>query len=128
MGPNKKTHGVTAPLGTEHLHVHFRFKKADPNRFPVVDFGGHGLSCLVKTFADAEGVTWADFKKRRDYRYHPIAPKSFSRGLPKYISPDETIFSIDVLGLHPARLYGYRQGMYFYIVWFDRNHDAIKMS
>lgn len=89
---------------------------------------GSACDCLLKTLAEAENVTWSEFKKRRDYDCHPIARKSLTCALPSYISKDETIFSLDVLGMEPGRLYGYRQAQYFYVVWFDVNHDAINMS
>ena len=125
-GPKKRSH--QPPASTDQTTVHFRFQKADPNRFGLSSFAGRDLDCLLKTLADAENVMWREFRNRRDYDLHPVSRPALKHKPPASVSPDETIFSLDVLGLRPARLYGCHQGQYFYIFWFDRFHDAIDMS
>lgn len=100
------------------------FSSACNRRCLISDWQKSELENLIETFKKFESIEW---KKIYDdsglnwERNSHIAIK-----LPKSFPKDAKLHSIRVNG--KMRLYGYRVQEFFYIVWFDKNHEVCPMN
>ncbi|WYP28464.1 hypothetical protein NSQ54_10310 [Alkalihalobacillus sp. FSL W8-0930] len=112
---------------TNDLAPHFSFKHACNHHFQLSDWQSIELAELIECFRKLESQSWTNIMKqsKRGLGYCKVDPKTFSKSLPEYISPEHTIIELRVN--KKARLFGYRWENVFHIIWFDRNHDVYPM-
>lgn len=112
--------------GTDHLPPYFSFKHACSNHFQLSDWQSGEIAELMETFRRMEQLNWHEIHKHRGLNYKQVDPRTFSKDLPEFISPDLSIYEVKVT--KRARLFGYRLKNIFHIIWFDRNHEVYSMS
>lgn len=113
---------------TNGLSPLFSFKHLCTNHFQLHEWGSEELKSLTDTFIKMEQQSWTDIMKqrKRGLGYAVVDPSTFSKSLPRHISPDVSIIEIRVT--QKARLFGYRWRNIFNVIWFDRNHEVYDMS
>lgn len=94
------------------------FKHVSDNHCLLSDWISTEIKELISTFKMLEEVPW---NKLHSTGLRLKAIDSFSKPLPPYISPDETIYEIRVC--QKKRVFGYRTDDIFRVIWFDRNHE-----
>lgn len=97
----------------------FSFLHSSDQHCLLSDWRGDELSELIKAFKTMEALPWNQLQRHHGLGFKVV--DSFSRPLPQAISPDETIFEVRVC--QRKRVFGYRAGNVFRIIWFDRNHE-----
>lgn len=111
---------------TDHMPPVLSFKDVCPNHFQLEEWQGTELKQLVDTLKKLGNSTWQDALKIKGLGIKIVDPKTFSKDLPEYISPDVSIYECRVS--QRARLFGYRIRNVFHVIWFDRNHEVYPMS
>lgn len=94
------------------------FKHVSDNHCLLSDWECAELKELIGAFKMLEEVPWTKLHSS-GLRLKSI--DSFSKPLPPCVSPDETIYEIRVC--IRKRVFGYRTGDIFRIIWFDRSHE-----
>lgn len=121
---------LTHPTGSENAdeqHPSFRFEYTDENRWLLSDWQSSEIDDLIHGLKKIERYTWAQIKsqgsKQRGgsvgcgYKLITNHPK-----LPESISEDVKLSEMRVD--ERKRIFGFRVGSIYYIVWFDRNHSV----
>ena len=81
---------------------------------------GKELDELIEALKTMEQLTWDRIGTHNGLRFTPISNPA--KPLPERVSPDETIYEIRVCSV--KRVFGYRTGNVFRILWFDREHEV----
>lgn len=100
------------------------FLKVCSTRYRLSAWQEEELTDLVNCFQKIENSTWKEIKRDGGLNYKPV--KHIAVPPPSNAPPDAQLMSLKVC--EKKRLYGYRIFDYFYIVWFDRNHEVCAMS
>lgn len=95
------------------------FSSVCHNKCCISNWFGDELVSLVDTFKKVESMNWSDIFKDVGLKWE--RNKQISTKLPSDFPIDAKLCSLRVSG--KMRLYGYRAQEYFYIVWFDKNHE-----
>lgn len=108
----------------------FSFKYAHDS-YPLFNWGKRELKGLLRSLKMMESLSWKRIKadgRDGSLRYTSINQRDFPKDIPSIlnISPDETLIELTVGD--PCRLFGFRTGRIFNIIWFDKNHDVYDMS
>lgn len=108
----------------------FSFKYSHSS-YPLHDWGKRELKGLMKYLKMMESLTWKRIKtdgRDGSLRFTSINQRDFPKEIPSSlnISPDETLIEITVGD--PCRLFGFRTGRIFNVIWFDKNHNVYDMS
>lgn len=101
-------------------HPVFSFRYACNNNCLLSDWHGKELDELIDTFKTMESMTWNDLLKHKGLRYKAI--DKYTKQLPVNVSPDVTLCEIRVC--QKKRIFGFRAGNIFRIIWFDRKHEV----
>lgn len=109
---------------TDHLNPVFSFMDVCPNHFQLSDWQGDELKALIACLRDMSGRKWSEVRMNKGFK--SVDPRTFSKELPQYISPEVTIYEFRVS--KKARIFGHRVRNVFRVVWFDRNHEVYPMS
>lgn len=118
------------PTGSENAdeqHPSFRFEHTDQNRWCLSEWNSSEIDDLIRALKKIERYTWAQIKsqgsKQRGgsvgcgYKLITNHPK-----LPESISDDVKLSEMRVD--ERKRIFGFRVGSIYYIVWFDRDHSV----
>lgn len=118
------------PRSTDDRHPAFRFKHADENKYCLRDWKAPELDDLVRAFKKIEGYTWGQIKGHGGKLGNKVGTgfgvidKNLPT-LPDGVPPDAVISEMRVDGT--KRIFGYRVDEFYYLIWFDRNHEVCKM-
>lgn len=96
------------------------FSAVSHNRCPISEWQGEELIQLIEAFKKFESIKWQDIFNDPGLKWERNSHIAFKK--PNGLPEDIKICSFRVNG--KMRLYGYRAQHYFYIVWFDRNHEV----
>ena len=94
-----------------------KFSMCD-DKYPMYKLKQDELKEFIKFAKKVENMEWKNIKKDKGLRYETL--KGIDK--PDNISKDITIRSMRLS--KKFRILGYRQDEYFYIIWFDNNHDT----
>lgn len=94
-----------------------KFSMCD-DKYPMYELNSNEIKEFIKFAKKVENTAWKDIKNDHGLRYEIL--KNYNK--PKNISTDVTISSMRLS--QKFRIIGYRQNEYFYIVWFDNNHET----
>lgn len=124
---DKATENADQGGSTDHLSPSFRFTHADENRWLLSDWESHEIDDLIRALKKIERHTWAQLKTQGSKQRggsvgcgYKIIEKYPS--LPDSVSEDVTFSEMRVC--QKKRIFGFRIGSLYYIVWFDRGHDV----
>lgn len=109
---------------TDHLPPVFTFVDTCNSHFLLEDWQGDELRSLISTLKDLGRMTWREIQQLKGFKI--VDQTTFSKELPRNISPDVTIYECRVS--KRARIFGHRSKNQYNIVWFDRNHEVYPMS
>lgn len=90
----------------------------------ISDWQKDELGILIDTFKKIESIEWKEIFNDSGLNWERNSHIALK--LPKNFPPDAKLHSIRVNG--KMRLYGYRAQEFFYIVWFDKNHEVCPMN
>jgi hypothetical protein len=96
-----------------------KFSQCD-EKFPLQELQKDELKSFVSFAKIFESLPWRRIKTYSGLKFENIPEIN----KPDTLEKDITLSSIRVT--QKFRIIGYRQEQYFYIVWFDRNHQAYK--
>lgn len=71
-----------------------------------------------------EKVTWGELMKIDGFNFENRDPSSIRAKLPDHLSEDLTMISLRVS--QKFRIWGFRNGRVYHIVWFDKEHKIDK--
>lgn len=124
---NEDTTDLTADSSNDEERPSFRFTYADPNRWLLSDWTASEVKDLVEGLKKIEKYNWLQIKKHGSKKRgesvgtgyklianHPTLPA----GVPEPIKLSE--MRID----NTKRIFGFRAGTIYYIIWFDRDHSV----
>ena len=96
-----------------------KFSSCD-DKYPLYLLKKEELKAFVTFAKKVESMTWSNIKIHSGLKYEQLS----NLEKPDNLGKDITLSSMRVT--QKFRIIGYRQSNYFYIVWFDRNHNAYK--
>lgn len=88
------------------------------DKYPLYELSKTELKDFISFAKKIESLPWRTIKTYNGLKYENI--KNINR--PDNIEKDITLSSLRIN--EKFRLIGYRQEQYFYIVWFDHNHEV----
>ena len=94
-----------------------KFSNCD-DKYPLHELQKDELKAFVSFAKSFEGMPWRIIKTYKGFKFENIPEIS----KPDNIEKDITLSSLRIS--QSFRLIGYRNEEYFYIVWFDRNHES----
>lgn len=100
----------------------FSFKHVCNNHCQLSDWQKQELALLIGTFKTMENLYWKDMRKCAGLNMKPVTD-TIVYPLPQSVPVDATIQEVKVDD--EKRLFGYRAGRVFCIIWFDRIHEVI---
>lgn len=100
------------------------FTFASDNKCQMYNWQKEELKLLIESFKKFESLKWYDIIKDPGFNWERNSHIAIK--LPSELPMDVKLHSIRVSG--KLRLYGYRAQEYFYIVWFDRQHEVCPMN
>jgi len=105
---------------TDNLTPLFSFKHVSDNHCLLCEWGNPELSELIGTLKTMESLTWSQVRQHKGLNLtgvdHPAYPP------PPSVPGDASITEVRVD--EKRRLFGYRGGRVFHLIWFDRNHQV----
>lgn len=101
--------------GSDNKTCVLKFSMCD-DKYPIYKLESSDLKEFIKLAKILENTQWKNIKNVKGINYEVL--HNFKR--PNNISNDITIRSMRLS--KKARLIGYRDEEYFYIIWFDNNH------
>ncbi|MBA4549241.1 hypothetical protein H1R82_10585 [Thermoactinomyces intermedius] len=106
----------------------FSFKYCDNNKFVLWDLSKPELMRLMDFFKQAERLTWGEIikQRKRGLRYDSRSTNEIKYKLPDDLSEDLTLIHLAMSGR--GRVWGFRDGRIFHVIWFDKDHKVDKMS
>lgn len=106
-----------AKLDTNEEACNLKFSSCDDNKLQLWKLNKSEIKDFIAFAKKIENIKWNDIQKLKGLHYETIS----NLRLPDNISKDITLKSIRVT--QKFRIYGYRMGSEFYIIWFDPNHE-----
>ncbi len=94
-----------------------KFSMCD-NKYPMYELSSNEIKEFVNFAKKVEGIQWKNIKHVNGLKYEVL--HNFQA--PDNISNDVVIRSMRLS--QKFRIIGYRDGEYFYIVWFDNKHKT----
>jgi len=98
----------------------FSFKHVCNNHCQLLEWQKQELSQLVNTFKIMESLMWKEVRKHQGLNLHPISRPVYP--LPTSVPEDAILEEVKVD--EEERIFGYRGGRVFYLIWFDRAHEV----
>ena len=96
------------------------FSSVCHNKCSISKWQGKELTSLIDTFKKIEESKWEDILIDAGLQWK--RDKHIAFKLPDNLPEDVKLHSMRVDG--KMRIFGYRAQEYFYIVWFDKNHEV----
>lgn len=110
-------------VNTGNEYPVFSFRHVCDNHCFLSEWQKDELLELLETFKKMESLTWNELVTNRhgglDYRKET----GLSKPLPAKVSPDVDVCRVKVCEV--KRLWGYRVGNVFRVLWFDREHEIV---
>lgn len=100
------------------------FSSVSHNKCPISSWQGDELILLIDAFKKFESEKWKDIFTDPGLKWERNSHIAFK--LPRDLPEDIKLYSFRVSS--KMRLYGYRAQEFFYIIWFDRNHEVCPMG
>lgn len=95
-----------------------KFIMCDDNKYQIYNLNQRELKEFLKFAKKVEQLEWKDIRKDVGLKY-----KSLNNLCPpSYISKDITLHSMRAS--QKFRIIGYKEKEFFYIVWFDKDHET----
>lgn len=94
-----------------------KFSRCD-DKYPIWNLSKRELKDFIKFCKKIENMTWKDIRKDIGLKYEIL--KNLDK--PVFLSEDVTLHSMRLS--QKSRIIGYRESEFFYIVWFDNNHET----
>lgn len=107
----------TRSESTDDKFCTLKFSMCD-SKYPMHELNSNEIKEFVSFAKKIEKIQWKNIKQVPGLRYEVL--HNFSK--PDSISKDVTIRSMRLS--QKFRVIGYREGEYFYIVWFDNKHET----
>ena len=94
-----------------------KFSKCD-DKFPLWDLNKNELKEFINYAKLVEKLPWKQIRSYKGLKYEML--KNYKK--PSSISKDITIHSMRAS--KTFRIIGFKENNYFYIIWFDKNHNT----
>lgn len=94
-----------------------KFSSCD-DKYPMHKMNKDRIKEFINFAKKVENLTWKDIKSHSSLNYETLSGLDKPNNIPK----DVTLTSMRMS--QKARIIGYRQQEFFYIVWFDINHKT----
>lgn len=104
-------------LNDDYKFCLLRFSKCD-DKYPMYKLKKEHLKGFISFAKKVEGLTWKNIKADTGLKYETLDGMSKPNNIPQ----DVTLTSMRMS--QKARIIGYRQQEFYYIVWFDINHKT----
>lgn len=103
---------MTGKVAFESVHHH--------RKCSIDTWHGKDFKLLIDFFVKLESLTWKEIYNDKGLNFE--RNKNIALCLPQGFPPDANLCSMRVND--KKRVYGYRVKDFFYIVWFDKNHEV----
>lgn len=122
--PTKVTE-VKHPGPTNNLSPVFSFSSTCKQLYQLSSLQKDELDVLINSLQIMSKLSWKEVLKHSGLRYKgPI--EHYNGKLPEWLDDDVELFEFRFS--RRGRVFGYRTGQIFNIIWFDRNHEVNPMS
>lgn len=111
---------LTLPEHERHEYPVFSFMHVSETHCLLSKWHGDELIQLIQAFKTMEQLKWTNISSNNGLRFKPI--DKYSKPLPPNVSQDVTVCEFRVCDI--KRVFGYRVGNVFRILWFDRGHEV----
>lgn len=105
---------------TDNNAPFFSFEHLCENNFMIINLGKIELKELHAFLKRSSGMPWNQV--RQVFKYKIIPRKGLSCRVPDSVPDDASISEMRVTNEH--RIFGFRTGSVFNIIWFDPTHDV----
>ena len=95
-----------------------KFSQCDDNKYQLWCLGREDIKRFISYAKKVESLKWQQIKTHHGLNYETLNNMT----IPDYIDNDVSIKSMRVDG--KFRVIGYRSEEFFYILWFDNNHET----
>lgn len=105
--------------GSDDHTCTLRFLNCDNDK-PLWDLNKKELKAFIRFAKKVEALKWKEIKQDKGLKFEVL--KGFK--MPNILSKD--IIFTSMRFSDKARIIGYREEEYYYIIWFDNNHEYNK--
>lgn len=95
-----------------------KFSQCDENKYQLWELGKDELKTFISYAKKVEKIAWQDILHHKGLNFEKLS----NMPIPEYIDKSVGIYSMRVD--KKFRIIGYRSEFYFYILWFDNNHET----
>jgi len=95
-----------------------KFSQCDDNRYQLSELNKQELDSFIDYAKKVEKLSWQSIYQSKGLNYEKID----NLGKPDYL--DDCISLYSMRASRRFRILGYRNHEFFYIVWFDNNHET----
>jgi|GEM_PF-883290 len=123
----KATAGVDKGVSDDDLNPSFRFTHVDEKKYVLSKWSANEISDLMNALKKIENHTWSQIKSQGSTAKGESVGCGFKlinpcQKLPESVSKDAKISEMRVC--KRKRIFGFRLGSIYYIIWFDRDHSV----
>lgn len=95
-----------------------KFSQCDENRYQLSELSKQELNSFIDYAKKVEKLSWQSIHQNKGLNYEKID----TLGKPNYLDDSVSLYSMRAS--RKFRILGYRSKEFFYIVWFDNNHET----
>lgn len=111
---------LTLPDQERNDYPVFSFIHVSEQHCLLSEWQGEELLQLIRALKTMEQLRWTNVGSHGGLRFKPI--DNYAKPLPFNVSPEVTVCEFRVCEV--KRVFGYRVGNVFRILWFDREHEV----
>ena len=105
---------------SENERCVIRISMCDDKKFQLHKLSTNELKDFMSYVKQVENMTWSDIKTHSGLRYKVL--NNIDYKIPDNVPNDISICSMRVN--QKFRVLGYRENIYFFVIWFDNNHKT----
>ena len=95
-----------------------KFSHCDENKYRLCELNKQELETFISYAKKVEKLSWQDINSCKGLRYEKIDDLD----IPDYLENSISLYSMRLS--RKFRILGYRSHEFFFIVWFDNNHET----
>ncbi len=120
----KKRNRIVRNCGsTQNETPIFSFTYVDENRFSLHKFDKIKMDAMMRLFKKLEKMSWAQIvSESKNFKVIDLPTLKKKQWPSHSIDIDHSVS--ELRGSDGVRIFGFRSGRVYYLVWFDGNHDV----
>jgi hypothetical protein len=124
---SEKAIAIPPQTSTDEDHPSFRFTCVDKNRWRLSDWTSSEINDLLAGLKKIEAYTWGQIKSHGAKKSGGSVGTGYKLisnhpSLPESVTEDVKLSEMRIDD--KKRIFGFRDGSVYYIIWFDRDHSV----